>query len=552
MCSKFKKVSLFSFLLLHIASVKSQTISLVNSVNASKRKTVAVIYSDTSTIQPGYTLLCPSNSTKTFLINNNGRVLNQWTSDYLPGQSAYLTEDGSLVRSLKSENKTFKLAGIGGGIEKRDWNNQLLWRWELNDTTKCLHHDIAVLPNGNILAILVERKSLNDVLKSGRDTSKLSEKELWPEAILEIKPKGKADAEIVWEWHAWDHLVQDKNPALPNYGKIDAHPELIDINFNTELNSSADFLHFNSIDYNPELNQILVSVRNYHEVWIVDHSTSTAQAKTHKGGKTGKGGDLIYRWGNAGAYNINQETILDGQHAASWIKKGYINEGKITIFDNRAKTRNSRAVIIDPALTKNGYQLSQSYLPLNVFWEYTQSTLSEGRGGGLTGLPNGNVLICETSKGRLTEITPDKDTAWIYIMPLKGDEWLKQGSKENTSVNLFKANKYAPSFKGFANKNMVPGATLEMNPESKYGRINVLPTVNSVDSVTVSLATNPVLKFNETKLLYNTPVSVYNAEGQLIDEQVLSKPGKWYLEKYKEGIYYFGCKGQITKVVLTK
>jgi hypothetical protein len=552
MCSKFKKISLFSFLLLHIASVKSQTISLLNSVNAAKRKTVAVIYSDTSTIQPGYTLLYPSNSTKTFLINNNGRVLNQWTSDYLPGQSAYLTEDGSLVRSLKSENKTFKLAGIGGGIEKRDWNNQLVWHWELNDTTKCLHHDIAVLPNGNILAILVERKSLNDVLKSGRDTSKLSEKELWPEAILEIKPKGKTDAEIVWEWHAWDHLVQDRTPALPNYGKIDAHPELIDINFNTELNSSADFLHFNSIDYNPELNQILVSVRNYHEVWIVDHSTSSAQAKTHKGGKTGKGGDLIYRWGNARAYNINQETILDGQHAASWIKKGYINEGKITIFDNRAKTRNSRAVIIDPSLTKTGYQLSQSYLPLNVFWEYTQSTLSEGRGGGLTGLPNGNVLICETSKGRLTEITPGKDTAWIYIVPVKGDESIIQGSKDNTSGNMFKANKYAPSFKGFANKNMVPGATLEMNPESKYGRINVLPTVNSVDSATVSLATNPVLKFNDTTLLYNSPVSVYNAEGQLIDEQVLSKPGKWYLGKYKAGAYYFGCKGQFTKVILTK
>ena len=77
------------------------------------------------------------------------------------------------------------------------------------------------------------------------------------------------------------------------------------VNYNLELNSTADFLHFNSIDFNPQLNQILLSVRNFNEIWIIDHNTSSLQAKSHKGGKCGKGGDLIYRWGNAKASNLS-------------------------------------------------------------------------------------------------------------------------------------------------------------------------------------------------------------------------------------------------------
>jgi hypothetical protein len=39
----------------------------------------------------------------------------------------------------------------------------------------------------------------------------------------------------------------------------------------------------NSIDYNPELDQIAMSVRGNSEVWIIDHGTTTAEAKGHTG-----------------------------------------------------------------------------------------------------------------------------------------------------------------------------------------------------------------------------------------------------------------------------
>jgi hypothetical protein len=65
-----------------------------------------------------------------------------------------------------------------------------------------------------------------------------------------------------------------------------------------QKNVPAFWNHMNSIDYNPTFDQIAMSVRGNSEVWIIDHSTTTAQAKGHTGGKYGKGGDLLYRYGN--------------------------------------------------------------------------------------------------------------------------------------------------------------------------------------------------------------------------------------------------------------
>ena len=81
-------------------------------------------------------------------------------------------------------------------------------------------------------------------------------------------------------------------------------------------------MHTNSIDYNEEFDQILISVRYFNEIWVIDHSTTTEEAAGHTGGNSGKGGDLLYRWGNP--KNIGREPrVINsslGQHDASWIE----------------------------------------------------------------------------------------------------------------------------------------------------------------------------------------------------------------------------------------
>jgi len=47
----------------------------------------------------GYTLIAPMRTTTTYLIDMQGRVVRSWDSEYSPGHSAYLLENGNLLRA---------------------------------------------------------------------------------------------------------------------------------------------------------------------------------------------------------------------------------------------------------------------------------------------------------------------------------------------------------------------------------------------------------------------------------------------------------------------
>src|SRR5262249_39992361 len=99
---------------------------------------------------------------------------------------------------------------------------------------------------------------------------------------------------------------------------------------------SADWTHINSVSYNADLDQIVVSVHSFSEFWIIDHGTTKAEAAGHTGGKRGKGGDLLYRWGNPKAYRAgtNADQRLFSQHNAHWISAGLPGAGNMLVFNN--------------------------------------------------------------------------------------------------------------------------------------------------------------------------------------------------------------------------
>ena len=86
-------------------------------------------------------------------------------------------------------------------------------------TTKQLpHHDVARLPNGNVLLIVWEIKTAEETIAAGRSPESVDGPWL-VDSLVEIRPTGKTTGEVVWEWHLWDHLIQDQDKSKANFGK---------------------------------------------------------------------------------------------------------------------------------------------------------------------------------------------------------------------------------------------------------------------------------------------------------------------------------------------
>lgn len=373
----------------------------------------------------GYSLVAPMWDTDTYLMDNVGNIVHSWSSIYLDTQAVYLLENGNLLRTSVVADASIFSGGGQGRIEMFDWDGNCIWMHEYSTEMYCQHHDIEPLPNGNILLVAWELKTRDQALAAGRNPDNLMGSELWPDHIVEIEPVGDSDINIVWEWHVWDHLVQEYDPTKANYGIVSEHPELIDINYG---GSRADWNHINAIDYNEELDQILLSVKVFDEIWVIDHSTTTEEAAGHTGGRYGKGGDILYRWGNPQTYNCGdaEDQLFFGQHGTNWIESDCPGAGNILVFNNYAggySTRYSSVDEIIPPIDEYGnyeYTPGLAYGPSKQKWVYTADNPTDifsAICSNAQRLPNGNTLICSASQGLFYEINKNDQEVWIYNNP---------------------------------------------------------------------------------------------------------------------------------------
>ena len=242
----------------------------------------------------------------------------------------------------------------------------------------------------------------------------LRARQLFPDYVIEIEKTRPQSDKIVWEWHVWDHLIQDYDSSKANYGDVATHPELVDAD-GSGRQTRAFWNHMNSIDYNAELDQVLLSVRGNSEIWIIDHSTTTEEAAGHTGRRYGKGGDLLYRCGNPQTYvagDAGDQQLFD-QHDAQWIPSGYPGEGNILIFNNGLGRNYTTVDEIVPPVDDNGdYSLSAGSAcgPIEPEWTYKAENPTDFYSEAISGcqrLPNGNTLICADTEGHIFEVAPE-------------------------------------------------------------------------------------------------------------------------------------------------
>ncbi len=469
----------------------------------------------------GYVLFSPSSSTKTFVMNSEGSIVHQWAGE-LSSMHAYLLENGHLIRLERDVDfPTFAAGGQAGRIREYDWNGNMLWDFEYATKNQLIHHDIEIMPNGNILAISYEVKSKEEAIEAGMNPDRVAKAGIWPDKIIEIKPTGSKGGEIVWEWHMWDHLIQDLDSTKMNFGNVSQNPRKFNLNVHDEPLSSmpqeqldgmkkngfvtsnatidnrgSDITHCNAIAYNVELDQIAISSPEYSEIFIIDHSTTIAEAKGNTGGKWGHGGELLYRWGNSKNYGRGSEEdrVLYYQHDIKWIPKGYPGEGNLMVFNNDIPNVNNKmpsvwkalsdpsnpdpqisvnefgnhsAVIeISPEIGSDGLYVlddNEAFGPSKPIWTYTAPDKYGFYSAFVSGaqrLKNGNTLITSGAKGRFFEVTPDSKIVWEYWNPYVEGYKLPDGSPAQPTgpfiYGQFRSTHFTPDYLAFRGKELNP------------------------------------------------------------------------------------------------
>ena len=110
----------------------------------------------------------------------------------------------------------------------------------------------------------------------------------------------------------------------------------------------------------------------------------------------------------------------------------FMDNGYISVFDNKGGTRNEKTLQASRILSIN--PANKTY---NVLYDGSDDepfvTLHQGNH---QHLPNGNILITESTEGRIFEVNPNRDIVWSFI-----NRW-----DEDEVILTYQATRYPESF----------------------------------------------------------------------------------------------------------
>jgi len=359
-----------------------------------------------------YTLIAPQGSATVKLIDLEGNTFKTWNLSGNNGYTCVLTPDRCIVRLVGGTG-----GNAGSRVEKIDWDGNVVWRY-----TIAAHHDICVLPNGNVLATVATSATsseLSEVGFTGGTTTVANSVKY--DKIVEIDG---VNQEIVWEWRFIDHLVQNVKSSASNYGEPSDNPQRFNIQIRGD-NGYNDWQHMNGLDYYPQRDQIVFSCKYLKEIFVIDHSTTTAEAKTSSGGLSGKGGDFLYRWGYPSNYGktVTSTNTFGTIHNASWVLGEtylaqdvypsddyyHVYAGQISVFSN---TNTAGMTIFPPYIEDSflfDYTSGSTYGPTSYNTKLSVGGRSTNMGSAQA-LPNGNMIVYRGSESTFYELNSSGTT----------------------------------------------------------------------------------------------------------------------------------------------
>ena len=448
-----------------------------------------LIHYDPAKASPGYTLFSPFRGKNTYLIDMDGNVVHYWPYPEgwsSPGSEAVekharLQRDGTLFRGTVNRSVPPTGGGMGGAsYQQYSWDGEVLWEHVEERPGYTPHHDFVVIWNPKLeqrtLLYLATRQMTHDeVIALGADPSLSEDYQSNPDGIVEVD----MDGNVIWEWNISDHVVQDFDPALPNYGVVSENPGKMDINFS---DVGGDWIHANAMDYNQTLDHIVINNSTYSESYVIDHGTTfiPGDAEASIALAASDTGDFLNRWGNPCVYdsgdcpsvNSNGQGASNGHqqvfftHDVQWIEEQETGsgdplpgEGNMLIFDNGSRRLNggvfSSVVEWNPydGPMRDGKYVSETQAgygagPVIPGAAGMGGAMGMGMGGGMGGggtisnqvvwsfssslpnafyssyissaqrMPNGNTMIDSGAHGHFFEITPQGEVVWEYVSPV--------------------------------------------------------------------------------------------------------------------------------------
>lgn len=423
-------------------------------------------------VQPGYLLIHEMNdrsdvqmSKRALLIDDQGAIAHEWhTDNHTPEATvAYLLPNGNLLRNTCKQHwlviESEFPVGASGTVTIEDADSNVVWEWDhYSPDGECIHHDLEMMPNGNILAMAWVKMPTEVARRSGWAQQGDRER-IFLDKIIEVKPDlDTGGAEVVWEWSVLDHVVQNVDPAAPHYGDPAAHPERIDINW-PQLDgiqfNGGQVIHLNSVSYDADEDLIMLSSAIFGETWVIDHSATAEEAGGSAGGRYGRGGDLVWRWGNPQTHGAGgpEDQVLFWQHDTHFLPEGVPHRGDMMVFNNGMRRGADGQVEADQicmgVITGAYADVLELTFPRGadgklvmgaepeIAWSYN----SDGRDdiyspfmSGAQRLPNGNTVMVQAFDKRIVEVTPGGEIVLDFHIGGPG--------------RMFRIYKYAPDYPG--------------------------------------------------------------------------------------------------------
>jgi hypothetical protein len=402
------------------------TIAAIAAAAPSVYPTGTTIY-DPDKAWSGYTVFVLP-ETGAVLIDMNGNTVREWDQFAgLGGGPVRMLPNGHVVGAIG----TLPPHQESIAVAQYDWNNKEVWRFDRAEQVETRdgetiwaarqHHDWqrADFPAGYYSPAYEPRVDVGRTLILAHQNLRndaVSNVMLEDDYLYEVS----WDGEIVWEWHANEHV--DEFGFSP-----EARATIRDRLLFSEARGGADWLHINSATFvgpnrwydagdarfHPD--NVIISSRHANIIAIV-----------------ARDGAIVWRLGPDYLETAQMKAIgqIIGQHHPHLIPKGLPGEGNLLVFDNGGtagygftnpvapegrdgvRRHFSRVLEIDPVTLEKVWEYSMSGQEVYRFFSHYVSSAQR--------LPNGNTMITEGSDGRVFEVTADGEIVWEYVSPYFG------------------------------------------------------------------------------------------------------------------------------------